>query len=114
MGRLKAGFVLLLAVFLVFSAGCLKGGNFVYSKGKTLSPGAELVYPFKGPVNLTVKVSSNVPVEVKIVGDNGVLKDFGIRTKVDAVVSLPEGKWKVVIKNPGNQTAKLDIELKGS
>ena len=113
MGRLKAGIVFLLAVFVVFSAGCLKGGNFIYSKGKFLSPGEELVYPFKGPVNLTVKVSSSVPVEVKIVGDSGVLKDFGETMKVDAVVSLSKGEWKVVIKNPGNETAKLDIELRG-
>ena len=105
---------LVLVVLLVASAGCLKGGNFVYSNGKTLQPGKELSYAFSGPANLTVKVSSNVPVEVKIVGDKGVLRDFGETTKVNAVVPLPEGKWKVVIKNTGKDTAKLNIELKGS
>ncbi|WP_457752488.1 hypothetical protein [Thermococcus sp.] len=114
MGRLKVGFALLLAVFVVLSAGCLKGGNFVYSKGKTLSPGAELTYPFKGPVNLSVKVSSSVPVEVKVVGKDGVLRDFGRTTKVNTVVPLPDGEWKVVIRNPGKESARLDIELRGS
>ncbi len=104
----------LLLIVAVLSTGCLKGGNFVYSKGKTLSPGAELSYPFSGPVNLTVKITSNVPVEVKIVGDSGVLRDFGRTTKVDTVVKLPEGKWKVIIKNPGDERATLNIELKGS
>ena len=104
----------LLLIAAVLSAGCLKGGNFVYSKGKTLSPGAELSYPFSGPVNLTVKVSSNVPVEVRIVGERGVLRDFGETTRIDTVVQLPKGKWKVMIKNPGKERATLDIELKGS
>ena len=111
MGRV--GVAIFVVFILVLSAGCLKGGNFVYSKGKVLSPGDELTYPFTGPVNLSVKITSSVPVEVKIVGDNGVLRDFGKTTEVDAVVSLPEGKWKVVIKNPGNESAKLDIELRG-
>ncbi|WP_232460869.1 hypothetical protein [Thermococcus gorgonarius] len=65
-------------------------------------------------MNLTVKVSSNVPVEVKIVGDKDVLRDFGWTKKIDTIVELPKGKWKVVIKNPGNEKATLDIELKGS
>ncbi len=54
----------LLLVAVVLSAGCIEGGNFVYSKGKGLSSGDSLSYAFSGPVNLTVKVSSNVPVEV--------------------------------------------------
>jgi len=98
--------------------GCIsrlsKGWKLRLLQGKTLQPGKELSYAFSGPVNLTVKVSSNVPVEVKIVGENTVLKDFGETTKVNAVVHLPEGKWKVVIKNTGKDMAKLDIELKGS
>jgi len=113
MGHSKTLAILLVAL-VVLSTGCIKGGNFVYSRGKTLSPGAELSYPFSGPVNLTVKVSSNIPVEVKIIGENGVLKDFGKTTKVNTVVPLPRGKWKVVIKNPGSDRATLDIELKGS
>ena len=80
--RERSAVFALLLIAAVLSAGCLKGGNFVYSKGKTLSPGAELSYPFSGPVNLTVKITSNVPVEVKIVGERGVLKDFGKTTKV--------------------------------
>jgi len=112
MGRgIAALFVVLL---IILSAGCLKGGNFVYSKGKTLSPGKELDYTFKGPMDLKVKISSSVPVEVKIVGENTVLKDFGKVREVDTVVKLPEGKWEVVIKNPGEEKATLDIELKGS
>ena len=112
MGR--AAVVIFVASILLLSAGCLKGGNFVYSKGKTLSPGKELEYPFTGPVNLTVKINSNVPVEVRIVGDDRLLKDFGRTKKVDTVVWLPEGKWKLVIKNPGKESARLDIELRGS
>ncbi len=103
----------LLLVGVVLAAGCMEGGNFVYSKGKSLSPGYSLSYVFSGPVNLTVKVSSNVPVEVKIVGDSGVLKDFGETTKVDTVVQLPKGKWKVIIKNSGDEKAVLDIEIRG-
>ncbi|HDZ36528.1 MAG TPA: hypothetical protein ENH81_06450 [Thermococcus sp.] len=110
----RAGVVIFIVSILMLSAGCIKGGNFVYSKGKTLSPGKELEYPFTGPVNLSVKITSNIPVEVKIMGGGSVLKDFGETTKVDAVVPLPEGKWEVVIKNTGNETAKLDIELRGS
>ena len=110
-GRSAVFAILLIAT--VLSAGCIEGGNFVYSRGKTLSPGDSLSYAFSGPANLTVKVSSNVPVEVKIVGDGGVLKDFGETRRVDTVVQLPKGKWKVIIKNPGNGRAVLDIEIKG-
>ena len=104
----------LLLIAAVLSAGCIEGGNFVYSKGKSLSPGDSLSYVFSGPANLTIKISSNIPVEVKIVGDGGVLKDFGKTTRIDTVVQLPKGKWKVIIKNPGDEKATLDIELKGS
>ncbi len=106
-------FLSILIAAIAITAGCLKGGNFVYSKGKSLSPGKSLSYSFTGPVHLTVKVSSNVPVEVKIVGDSGVLKDFGEMRKVDTVVQLPKGKWTVIIKNPGNEKAVLDIEIRG-
>ncbi len=51
---------------------------------------------------------------MKIVGDNGVLRDFGETTRINTVVQLPKGKWKVIIKNPGNEKATLDIELKDS
>ncbi len=44
----------LLLIAAVLSAGCIEGGNFVYSKGKSLSPGDSLSYAFSGPVNLTV------------------------------------------------------------
>ncbi|WP_297487254.1 hypothetical protein [Thermococcus sp.] len=112
-GRLTV-FLSILIAAIAITAGCLKGGNFVYSKGKSLSPGESLSYSFTGPVHLTVRVSSNVPVDVRIVGESTVLKDFGETRKVDAVVQLPKGKWKVIIKNPGEEKATLDIELKGS
>ena len=112
--RERSAVFALLLIAAVLSAGCIEGGNFVYSKGKSLSPGDSLSYAFSGPANLTVKVSSNVPVEVIIVGDSGILKDFGETRKVDTVVQLPRGKWKVIIKNPGEEKATLDIELKGS
>ncbi len=109
-----AVFLVLMVIGTVIAAGCIKGGNFVYSNEKTLPPGKSLSYAFSGPVNLTVKVSSNVPVEVRIAGDNGVLKDFGKIKKIDTVIELPKGKWNVIIRNPGDEKAVLDIELKGS
>lgn len=113
MRRRFAPLLLVLVAAAVLSAGCLKGGNFVYSRGQTLSPGSELVYPFSGPVNLTVKITSDIPIEVRIAGDNGVLKDFGMVKKVDTAVELPEGKWKVIIRNSGDGKAVLDIEIRG-
>ncbi len=99
-------------MLLVLAAGCI-GNNFVYSKGKTLSPGAEKSWIFKGPADLKIRVSSNVPVEVKVISSDGkVLRDFGRIKKVDSTVNLPEGKWKVVIKNPNGERAVLDISIR--
>ncbi|ASJ08193.1 hypothetical protein A3L11_02705 [Thermococcus siculi] len=114
---MRRGASLLLAVLVllsVVSAGCIGGGNFVYSKGKTISPGETREWPFKGPVNLTIKISSSAPVSVKIVGaDGSIFRDFGKTRDVDITVDLPKGRWKVVVENPGDEKAVLDIEIRG-
>jgi len=104
--------VVFLLILSVVAAGCLDN-NFVYAKGKSVSPGETKEWPFRGPANLTVKLTSNLPVEVKVVSADGeVLKDFGTVKEVSEVVELPDGKWKVVVMNPGNETAVIDMTLK--
>ncbi|AFL95235.1 hypothetical protein CL1_1032 [Thermococcus cleftensis] len=104
--------VVLLLALVVFSAACLDN-NFVYARGKSVPPGETRGWPFKGPANLTVEISSSVPVEVKVVSSDGtVLRDFGTVREVNDVVELPKGVWKVVISNPGNETAVIDVKLK--
>ncbi|ASJ11410.1 hypothetical protein [Thermococcus thioreducens] len=111
MKRVRLGVVLLL-VLSVAMAGCLDN-NFVYARGKSVPPGESRGWFFKGPANLTVKVTSNIPVEVEVVSSGGtVLKDFGTVREVNAVVELPKGRWKVVVRNPGNETAVIDVTIK--
>ncbi|ASA78456.1 hypothetical protein [Thermococcus sp. 5-4] len=104
--------VIILLVLAVVMAGCLDS-NFVYVKGKSVPAGEAREWPFKGPANLTVKLTSNLPVEVKVVSADGeVLKDFGTVKEVNEVVGLPDGKWKVVVRNPCNETVVIDVTLK--
>ncbi|NJE61833.1 hypothetical protein [Thermococcus sp. 21S7] len=104
--------VIILLAISVAVAGCLDN-NFVYVKGKSVPAGEAREWPFRGPANLTVKVTSSVPVEVRVVSaDGGILKDFGTVGEVNAVVELPEGRWKVVVRNPGNETAVINVTLK--
>ncbi|QDA30440.1 hypothetical protein FH039_00810 [Thermococcus indicus] len=104
--------VVFLLILSVVTAGCLDN-NFVYARGKSVPAGESREWPFKGPANLTVKISSSVPVEVKVVSSDGiVLRDFGTVREVNAVVELPGGRWKVVVRNPGNETAVIDVTLK--
>ncbi|CAD5245332.1 hypothetical protein [Thermococcus camini] len=111
MKRVRLGVVLLL-VLSVAMAGCLDN-NFVYARGKSVPAGESREWPFRGPANLSVEISSSVPVEVKVVSPDGtVLRDFGTVREVNGVVELPEGRWKVVVKNPGNETAVIDVTIK--
>ncbi|NJE02028.1 DUF4493 domain-containing protein [Thermococcus sp. JdF3] len=104
--------VVLLLVLVVLSSACLDN-NFVYARGKNVPAGESREWPFRGPANLTVEISSSVPVEVKVVSSDGtVLRDFGTVREVNAVVELPEGRWKVAVSNPGNETAVIDVTLK--
>jgi len=104
--------VVFLLILSVVTAGCLDN-NFVYAKGKSVPAGESREWPFKGPVNLSVEISSSVPVEVKIVSPDGtVLRDFGTVREVNEVVELPKDRWKVVVRNPGNETAVIDVTLK--
>ncbi|NJF26177.1 hypothetical protein E3E29_11175, partial [Thermococcus sp. Bubb.Bath] len=72
--------------------------------------GETLEYVFAGPSNLTVKIDSNIPADVKILSNDGeVLTDFGETQRIDMVIELPKGKWKLIIHNPGNKKAVLNI-----
>ncbi|NJE46112.1 hypothetical protein E3E35_01535 [Thermococcus sp. GR7] len=98
-----------LVVLLVLSAGCVET-KFVYIKAKFLGSGETLEYVFAGPSNLTVKIDSNIPADVKILSNDGeVLTDFGETQRIDMVIELPKGKWKLIIHNPGNKKAVLNI-----
>jgi len=110
--------IILVSVLL---GGCLGGGNFigggnfVYSKGKVLKPGSEIVYPFKGPVILEMEVSGNRPFTLLVVSSDG-SKELFKRTNVTEVketVKLPEGSWKVIIRNEGKDFLSLNISLRG-
>ncbi|WP_258083464.1 hypothetical protein [Thermococcus thermotolerans] len=104
--------VVFLLVLSVVTAGCLYN-NFVYAREKGVPAGESREWFFKGPANLTVKITSNVPLEVKVVSSDGaVLRDFGTVREVNAVVELPGGTWKVVVRNPGNETAVIDVTLR--
>ncbi|WP_148883150.1 hypothetical protein [Thermococcus aciditolerans] len=104
--------VVVVLVLSILIAGCLDN-NFVYARGKSVPAGESREWPFRGPANLTVEISSSVPIEVKVVSSDGtVLRDFGTVREVNAVVELPEGRWKVVVRNPGNETAVIDVTLK--
>ncbi len=99
----------------VLMGGCLGGGNFVYSKGKVLKPGSEIMYPFKGPATLEIGVSGNRPFTLLVVSSDG-SKELFKRTNVTEVketVKLPEGSWKVIIRNEGEDYLSLDISLRG-
>ncbi|BAD86248.1 hypothetical protein TK2059 [Thermococcus kodakarensis KOD1] len=112
----RGGLVVLTSLLLVaLVAGCMEGGNFVYSKGKIIGPHKELRYSFKGPVDLDVNVSGNGPFTLLIVSSDGSKEIFkrGNVTKVKETVKLPEGSWKVIIRNEGGDSLSLDISLKG-
>ncbi|NJE04142.1 hypothetical protein [Thermococcus sp. MV11] len=114
---MRASSTTLLAILLVSAilGGCLGGGNFVYSKGKVVKPGSEVVYPFKGPVTLNMDVSGNGPFTLLVVSSDG-SKEIFKRTNVTRVkekVELPEGSWKVIIRNEGESSLVLDISLRG-
>ncbi|MCD6525270.1 MAG: hypothetical protein J7K48_09880 [Thermococcus sp.] len=104
--------IILVSVLL---GGCIGGGNFVYSKGKVIKPGSEIMYPFKGPTTLEVEVSGNGPFTLLVVSSDG-SKELFKRTNVADVketVELPEGSWKVIIRNEGEYSLSLDISLRG-
>ncbi|NJD98709.1 hypothetical protein E3E26_02710 [Thermococcus sp. LS1] len=101
-----------LVVLLVLSAGCVET-KFAYSKAKFLGSGETLEYVFAGPSNLTVKIDSDIPVDVKIVSNDGeVLKDFGETHHIDTVIELPKGKWKLTIHKPNDKKAVLSMTLR--
>lgn len=103
--------VLLLGVVML---GCIGTQNFVYSKGKVIGPGSKLVYPFDGPTSLELKVSGNAPFSLLIISSDGskeLFKQANV-TDVETMVKLPEGSWKVIIRNEGKNLVKLDITIK--
>ena len=112
MASMKFLTIILVSVLL---GGCLGGGNFVYSKGKVLKSGSEIMYPFKGPATLEIKVSGNSPFTLLIISSDG-SKELFKRTNVTEVketVELPEGSWRVIIRNEGDSSISLDISLHG-
>ncbi|ASJ01801.1 hypothetical protein A3L09_00260 [Thermococcus profundus] len=112
----RGSVVLLVSLLLVvLVAGCMGGGNFVYSKGKMIGPHKELRYSFRGSVDLEVKVSGSGPFTLLIASPDGSREIFEKEnvTEVKETVKLPEGSWNVVIRNEGNSPIKLDISLRG-
>ncbi|ACJ17040.1 hypothetical protein TON_1550 [Thermococcus onnurineus NA1] len=114
MGR-NVGLLLVGMFLIVLVAGCIEGGNFVYSKGKIIGPHRELDYSFKGPATLEIGVSGNGPFTLLIISSDG-SKELFKRTNVTEVketVELPEGSWRVIIRNEGDSSISLDISLRG-